>query len=160
MLGLGAPELLILLVILAVIVVMVRVSGREKKPRDKPSPGRALSTPVPAELQSQIRTLAAADQRIQAIKLLREATGLGLLDAKNAVDAIAAGRALPTPDAPPRAELPRADLPRADLPRADLAYRARSLVSAGRGDEAVRLVATETGMSAPEADAFVRSLLP
>jgi ribosomal L7/L12-like protein len=155
MLGLGAPELLILLVILAVIVVMVRVSGREKKPRDKPSPGRALSTPVPAELQSQIRTLAAADQRIQAIKLLREATGLGLLDAKNAVDAIAAGRALPTPDAPPRA-----DLPRADLPRADLAYRARSLVSAGRGDEAVRLVATETGMSAPEADAFVRSLLP
>ena len=145
MLGLGPPELLVLLVILVVIVVMVRVAGREKTPKDRPAPGRALSTPVPAELQSRIRTLAAADQRIQAIKLLREATGLGLLDAKNAVDAIAGGRALPTPEAPPRA---------------DLAYRARSLVSAGRGDEAVRLVAAETGMSAPEADAFVRSLLP
>lgn len=147
MLGLGPTELLILLVILAVIVVLVRVSGREKKPKDKPSPERALSTPVPAELQSRIRELAAADQRIQAIKLLRQATGLGLLDAKNAVDAIAAGRALPTPGGP-------------RAPRPDLADRARSLAGAGRRDEAVRLVAAETGMSAPEADAFVRALLP
>lgn len=137
MLGLGSTELLVLLAILAVILVMVRMSGRA----DKPPSGRAFSTPVPAELQSRIRTLAAADQRIQAIKLLRQATGLGLLDAKNAVDAIAAGRVLPVSAAP-------------------LADRARSLVSAGREDEAVRLVATETGMSAPEAETFVRSLYP
>ncbi len=140
MLGLGPTELLVLLVILAVILVMVRMSGRAKK-TDKPPSGRAFSTPVPAELQSRIRALAAADQRIQAIKLLRQATGLGLLDAKNAVDAIAAGRVLPVSAAP-------------------LADRARSLVSAGREDEAVRLVATETGMSAPEAETFVRSLYP
>jgi len=37
MLGLGPTELLILLIILAVIVVMVRVAGREKKPKDKPA---------------------------------------------------------------------------------------------------------------------------
>jgi large subunit ribosomal protein L7/L12 len=148
MLGLGPTELLVLLAILAVMVVMVRVAGREKKP-DRPKPARVVSTAVPAELQSRIRTLAAADQRIQAIKLLREATGLGLLDAKNAVDAIAAGRALPTPDAP-----------RATASRPDLADRARSLANAGRQDEAVRLVATETGMSAPEAETFVRALLP
>ncbi len=58
--------------------------------------------------------LAAQDQRIQAVKMLREATGLSLLDAKNAVDAIAAGSVLPTPG----------------KPRADLAYRARSLAGA------------------------------
>ena len=149
MLGLGPTELLVLLVILAVIVVLVRVAGREKKPK----PARVVTTAVPAELQSRIRTLAAAGQRIQAIKLLREATGLSLADAKKAVDAIAAGGTLPTPGPDPAYRS-------APEPRADLAYRARSLVSAGRQDEAVRLVATETGMSAPEAETFVRALLP
>lgn len=141
----GPTELLVLLVVLMGVLLAVRMRARPKDAARKRPAGQALSTPVPAELQSRIRTLAAADQRIQAIKLLREATGLSLLDAKNAVDAIAAGTALPTPG---------------PAPRADLAYRARSLVSAGREDEAVRLVATETGMSAPEAAAFVRALLP
>lgn len=139
MLGLGPTELLILLVLLAVLLLVVRTRTRPKK-AEAPS-GRASSTPVPAELQSRIRTLSAADQRIQAIKLLRQETGLSLLDAKNAVDAIAAGKVLPVA-APP------------------LADRARSLLDAGREDEAVRLVATETGMTTPEATTFVRTLLP
>jgi ribosomal protein L7/L12 len=154
MLGLGPTELLILVVVAVVLLLAVRTLGRADGRSGSPLSGkartasaaRALSTPVPAELQSRIRTLAAADQRIQAIKLLREATGLSLLDAKNAVDAIAAGNVLPAPER--------------ERERADLAYRARSLLGAGREDEAVRLVATETGMSAPEAATFVRALLP
>jgi hypothetical protein len=39
-----------------------------------------------------------------------------------------------------------------------LADRVRPLVAAGRDDEAVRLVVAETGLTAPEATAFVRSL--
>lgn len=143
MLGLGPTELLILAAVLVVIVVLMRVlsrAGGGARSGGAPEP-TGPGTPIPAELQSRIRTLAAQGQRIQAIKMLREATGLSLLDAKNAVDAIAAGNALPTA-------------------RPDLAYRARSLAAAGRADEAVRLVATETGMSAPEATVFIRALLP
>ncbi len=39
------------------------------------------------EVRAEIGRLVAADQRISAIKLLREATGLGLKDSKDAVDA-------------------------------------------------------------------------
>lgn len=45
-------------------------------------------------------------------------------------------------------------------PPTDLADRARTLVAAGRHDEAVRLVTGETGMSPPEATAFLRALEP
>lgn len=154
MLGLGVPELLILVAVVVVLLLAVRLLGRAgRAARDRtggtPRAGRAAPRPltvaIPAELQSRLRALAAADQRIQAIKLLREETGLGLLEAKHAVDAIAAGTVLPTPG---------------PAPRADLAYRARSLVSEGREADAVRLVATETGMSAPEATTFVRALTP
>ncbi|SDM18075.1 Ribosomal protein L7/L12 [Microbacterium azadirachtae] len=39
------------------------------------------------EVRAEIGRLVAADQKISAIKLLREATGLGLKDSKDAVDA-------------------------------------------------------------------------
>lgn len=143
-LGIGAPELLILLAVLVVLVGVVVAVGLLARGRT-PAPPRPLpEVPLPVELQSRLRTLSAQGQKIQAIKELREATGLSLLDAKNTVDAIAAGGTRPVPAAPPRA---------------DLAYRARSLAAAGRQDEAVRLVGAETGMSAPEATAFLRSLL-
>ena len=61
---------------------------------------------------------------------------------------MADGRAVPVPPRPVAEE------------RRDLADRARALAAAGRRDEAIGLVAYETGMSAPEADAFVRALLP
>jgi large subunit ribosomal protein L7/L12 len=137
MLGLGPPELLILLAVLLVLLLAVGVLGRASSSR-RPAP--PVTVTVPAELQSRLRAMAAADQRISAIKLLRKSTGLSLLDAKNAVDAIAAGAVLPA------------------ALQADLASRARSLVGAGREDEAVRLVAAETGMSVHEATTFVRAL--
>lgn len=157
MLGLGLPELAILLVVLLVVLVVVRLSrvrrdegGRARPPRlpRTPSP-QALSTPVPATLQTRVRELAAGGKLIQGIKELRQATGLGLREAKEVAEAIAAGNALPVPGAP-----------RPEQGSRDLAYRARTLAAGGQEAAAVRLVAGETGMSAPEATAFVRSLLP
>lgn len=147
--GIGPVELLFLIVLVAVVLAVVglrRGSGVERPPAMQPR-----DVPLPADLQSRLRGLAAQGQKIQAIKELRQVTGLSLLDAKNTVDALATGRTFPTPDQPP---------PTATTPRDDLAYRARTLATTGRPDEAVRLISTETGMSAPEAQAFLRALLP
>jgi large subunit ribosomal protein L7/L12 len=148
----GVGEIVVLVLVVLVLLVVVRVARRPGRDR----PPRPVTTPVSAQLQARVRELTGAGQRIQAVKELREATGLSLLDAKNAVDAIAAGASLPV--APP-AESASAGSASGD-PRGDLAYRARSLAGAGREADAVRLVADETGMSAPEAEAFVRALRP
>lgn len=141
MLGLGVPELVILVVFLLVLVSVVRhLWPAVRTPAARPVP----NVPLAPDLQSRLRMLAAQGQKIQAIKELREATGLSLLDANNTVESIAAGDARPVPGAPSRS---------------DLAYRARTLAAAGRQDEAVRLVVTETGMGAREATVFVRALL-
>ena len=150
----GPTELLVLLVLLLGILLAMRMSARSKKAA--PPAGSAPSTPVTAELQSRIRALTVADRRIEAIKLLRAETRLGLLNAKNAVDAIAAGNVLPTPSF----GSPQSWAVSPGLSPADLADRARFLAGTGREAEAIRLVATETGMSAPEATTFVRALLP
>ncbi len=139
----GVAELVIVLAVLAVLLALIARTRSGSRP---PRPVVLPSVPLPAELQSHLRAMTGQGQRIQAVRTLREATGLSLLDAKNVVDAIAAGRSLPTPAGDPGG------------PRADLAYRARTLAAAGREDEAVRVVAAETGMSAPEATAFVRAL--
>lgn len=139
--GIGPTELLILLLLLGIALIVAGRVAASRRGAARPVPaGSAVA--LPAELQSHLRALAVQGREIQAVKQLREATGLGLLDAKRTVDTLAAGGTLPTPSAP----------------RADLAHRARTLAAAGREDEAVRVVATETGMSHPEATAFVRSL--
>lgn len=139
----GVAELVILLLVVAVLLLVAsRVAARGST---RPAAVPLSTVAVPAELQARIRDLCQRDQRIGAIKELRAATGLGLLDAKNATDAIAAGRPLPTPPADRR-------------PPADLATRARDLLAAGQEVQAVHLVTTETGMSLPDAETFVRSL--
>ncbi|WP_067734311.1 ribosomal protein L7/L12 [Novosphingobium naphthalenivorans] len=57
---------------------------------------RALSAPVPARafanvcpaLRSEIESSIAAGRKIEAIKLLRDATGMGLQESKDAVEAM------------------------------------------------------------------------
>lgn len=48
---------------------------------------------LPASAASEIDTLVAGDQRIVAIKVLRDHTGLGLRESKNIIDAWVPGRA-------------------------------------------------------------------
>jgi ribosomal protein L7/L12 len=55
--------------------------------------GETSERAAPAgDLKEEIRTLVLSGRMIDAIKLYRERTGAGLKDAKDAVDAIAAGK--------------------------------------------------------------------
>lgn len=59
------------------------------RPAPSAAPARAASEPA---YMAEVRALVAKRQHIQAIKVLREATCLGLREAKEAVDALASGR--------------------------------------------------------------------
>jgi ribosomal protein L7/L12 len=63
----------------------------EKLERGEPLEGAAPAAPE-AALKEEIRTLVLSGRMIDAVKLYRERTGTGLKDAKDAVDAIAAGK--------------------------------------------------------------------
>ncbi|MEU6431850.1 ribosomal protein L7/L12 [Microbispora sp. NPDC046973] len=99
--------------------------------------------PVSADLQHRVRELYADNKKIEAIKLVREQTGLGLKEAKDLTEALASGRPLPV--APAHG-------------RPDLASRVRELKAAGRGEQAVFLVRGETGMGQSEAERFVEAI--
>lgn len=99
----------------------------------------------PAMLSEQatarVRALMSQGQKIQAIKLVREETRMGLKDAKDYVEAMAAGRIAPgLPGGGPLSE------------------RVRSFKAAGDPASAVALVRAETGMTQSEAERFVDAL--
>jgi Ribosomal protein L7/L12 C-terminal domain len=56
-------------------------------------PGRPAFPGLSPQAQGEIGALVAQGKKIEAIKLVRAQTGMGLKDAKNLVDAIATGRA-------------------------------------------------------------------
>lgn len=99
--------------------------------------------PVSAELDQsgyeEALALIRANRKIQAIKGIRERTGLGLAEAKNLADAIEEGRWAPAPTG-------------------SLADRVRELLAQDRVADAVVLAARETGMTQDEASRFIGSL--
>ncbi|MEU8171659.1 ribosomal protein L7/L12 [Microbispora hainanensis] len=143
--NLGPAELVVLAVIVialvGVAVAAVRAGARPSGPLAWRSPG--LLPPVSADLQHRVRDLYAENKKIEAIKLIREQTGLGLKEAKDLAETLAAGRPLPV--APDHAQ-------------PDLASRVRELKAAGRGEQAVFLVRGETGMGQAEAERFVDAI--
>lgn len=101
---------------------------------------------VPSDIEHQLRTLLVRRQKIQAIKLLREYTGVGLKDAKDAVDRLDAGQPLWLAGwGPP--QVPAADL---DLVRA--------LKRQGRVIEAIKTYRALTGVGLKEAKDAVDQL--
>ena len=152
----GVPELLVLalgvLVIVAVIIAVVLAVAAANRRGTSAAVVMPAGPMTPPELTGHLRDLVAQDKKIHAIKLLRERTGMGLKDAKYAVEALAAGYpvrhpALMTPPTPPAAQ-----------PQADLATRVRHLKESGQTERAVFLVRGETGMNHDEATLFVNSL--
>lgn len=105
---------------------------------------RAPRTPAPltAEALERVQTLVVQGKQIQAIKELREATGLALAPAKEPADALKAGRPLPWHVVPPES----------------LADRVRGLRDADRIADAVRTAAAETGVTETEASRFIDAL--
>lgn len=90
------------LVILAAIFLLIRAFGRRPQQplrREKPKMITMDSGAVAAEIDGQeldidpalldeIRRLAESGQKIEAVKRLREATGLGLTEAKDVVESL------------------------------------------------------------------------
>lgn len=147
MFGLGFPELLTLLIvglvlagaIFALVAAVGRVGTRAHAIPAGPPP--SFSPDISTDLQNRVRALCVSHKKIHAIKLIRQETGLGLLEAKIIAEAVEAGRALPGGPARP-----------------DLAFRVRELKAAGRTEQAIFLVRGETGMGQTEAETFVNAI--
>jgi len=99
-----------------------------------------------------VAALAGAGRKIEAIKLYRELAGVGLKEAKEAVEAIEAGR---TP--PPVAVSPAA-APSHPEPPADLEAECRRLYRAGKAIAAIKLYREHTGVGLKEAKEAVEAL--
>ncbi len=146
--GLSATELLIIATILIVAITAGAITLNRRR-GDTTARRPAMPAPSPRELDAALHDLIRQDKKIQAIKLLREHTRMGLREAKDAVDGLAAGHPVPYPPAIAQRHTP---------PQADLATRVRRLKEAGRTEQAVFLVRGETGMDEASATLFVDSL--
>lgn len=133
---------LILALIAAGVVLYGRIFGRRDTERSR----TGLTDAVRADVSREI----SAGHKINAVKLYREATGMPLVDAKNAVDNwFVPGRGPGVRDAA------------ASWTEGRLTPEARSriseLVADGRRDDAKQLYADATGASFTEAQAIIRS---
>ena len=113
-----------------------------------PPPHLRASTPDGPEIpiDQDVLALVRAGNKIAAIKALREATGLGLAEAKEMVEAVERGEV--------------ADLPRASVPPTpgDLDSELRALLAAGRKIEAVKRAREVLGLGLAEAKDHVERL--
>jgi hypothetical protein len=142
--NLGPVELLIIGSFLALLVIAAIALMRRSARPSIPAPRLG-----PAELHHRVQDLTAQGRAIEAIKLIRDQTGLGLADAKRYADDVAAGRAPLRPGG--MQEIPRRG-------GADLADRVRELKTAGRAEQALFLVRGETGMAEADARRFVDAI--
>jgi ribosomal protein L7/L12 len=109
-------------------------------------PGSRVSTPLS---ESEVRRLLSAGDKIGAIKVYRELTGLGLKESKDAVDALESGRVLPSASsATPR------------VAGADAVSDAEilRLVQAGQLIEAIKRYRALTGVGLKEAKDAIEGL--
>ncbi|WP_066370981.1 hypothetical protein [Herbidospora mongoliensis] len=142
----GPTELVILLIILGAIagIIFLAVRAAGGRPRAQVAYWAPGVIPQIAEpVRERVRELGAENRLIEAIKVVRQETGLGLRDAKFVTESIIAGRYLPT------------STERALQTGPDLASRVRELKEAGRTEQAIFLVRGETGMNRQQAEAFV-----
>lgn len=131
------------IVVLAVGVVLALVTsgiGRAKTP-SVPVPPR----PIDDATVQEITDLLARDRTIQAIKRLREATGAGLVEAKERIDAWhVAGSAATTPETSAVLD--------------ELAVEARRVRDSSGPIRAIKVVRERTGWGLADAKAYVDRL--
>jgi ribosomal protein L7/L12 len=106
-----------------------------------PQCGAPVDRPSP-DLEQQVRTLLDQGQKIAAVKLYKDRTGAGLVEAKEAVEAIQAGADPPAPS---------------DI-GGDLEAELLRWLGAGQKIQAVKLYKDRTGVSLLEAKQAVESL--
>lgn len=133
-------------VVLAVCIVAAIVASRSGRPTTPPLP--VLRPQLDEATAREISELVAGDHRIEAIKRLREATGSGLREAKDWIDAWDPTGAVASPAAQIAADPTLADL---------LAEATKVRDSAGPV-HAIKLVRQRTGWGLIEAKNFVERL--
>lgn len=142
------------LVILAVVGIMIVMLVLNRSWGNMPTrlevpppaaPGRGQSGPAD---DHTIRRLLAEGKNIEAIKRVREHTGMGLKEAKDYVEALAADPFL----TPPSPETATTTVP------GDVEHAARQLLAEGKKIQAIKLVREHTGMGLKEAKEYVESL--
>lgn len=95
-----------------------------------------MPTPTHTTLPTPVLDALGRGETIEAIKLLRTATGVGLKEAKDVIDAHAAGRPMPSFDP--------------TMPAGALSANVIEALRRGNKIEAVRLVREQTGMGLKE----------
>ena len=131
-----------LAVALVVVVFLLLLVLRRDRPRDLVAPDRRAGGG-----QAEVLRLIHAGRQVEAVKLLREQTGWSLLEAKQAVDALASGGTL-SPGAP---------APGKGVDDAVRAEAAR-LLRQGKKIQAIKVVREHTHMSLADAKRYVEGL--
>jgi ribosomal protein L7/L12 len=106
--------------------------------------------PTRADLEQEVRAMLATGAKIEAVKLVRERTSLGLKEAKDLVDAIESG-------ASPSIGSLAFGNSRADA-TTDVAAEVRRLIAARKIVDAIKLVRERTGLGLKEAKDYVTRL--
>lgn len=143
----GSIGIVILMVIGGFVMVKDQTApiGRPK-PKKIPSEGstQILSSGLTQGQESEIRQLVSRGQNFEAIKLLRQITNVGLKEAKEAIDEVAAGRPLVL--APFEQKINGGD------------ETIKALILQGRKIEAIKELREQTGLGLAEAKAEVERI--
>lgn len=114
----------------------------ERSADAEPTPGAGSLSE--ADLHTQLSELLAAGRKIEAIKLVRDQTGMGLKEAKDWVESYAAGHAAVLPPAGADSDV-----------APDLAAEVDELLARNQKIAAIKLVRERTGMGLKEAKDWV-----
>lgn len=128
-------------VVLVVLVIVLLTRGRRSVPTMSAPPLPTAS--LPADVRSRIDGLVSEGRTIEVIKQLRAATGLGLADAKRAIDGWATGGAAAAHDR--SAAATTGELDPATVAEVD------ALLAGGRAIPAIKVLRERTGWGLREA---------
>ena len=150
-------------VLAAILLLVLLLRGRSRaKVIDSPTqamPAAPVAEPSPAAsmtmaaADSVVRAMVARGEKIEAIKMVREMTGLGLKEAKDYVEAL--------PNAPSMMTVARQMVMASSAMAggsASVRTEAATLVARGQALEAIKLVHERTGMGLKEAKDYVDGL--
>lgn len=146
MMTLDHPLVIAGLVVLLIVVLVLASQRRRTQIITVGPPARTTAAPALAT-DAELRRLLAANQKIAAIKRVRELTGMGLQEAKAFIEALegVASHATSTGAASP-------------LQSTDLAAEARRVLQQEGKLTAIKRVRTLSGMGLKEAKEFVERL--